>query len=147
VPRITIKSGLPGSDGHEEELVEYFRDAPDCPNVANHVLGCVVGLGLVSAFCQEHSPSKSKSWLSPNRKLPRPLLEGQTRNGVRLLGHLALRPCPHNSEPVWFAIPSPYDSFVRYILPAVLMRSALWSPKAVETAIGSTVLTHRLLAL
>ena len=61
--------------------------------------------------------------------------------------YLALRPCPQDSEPVWFAIPSPYDSFIRYILPAVLVRSASWSPKAVETAIGSTVLTHRLLAL
>ena len=30
----------------------------------------------------------------------------------------ALRPCPHDSEPVWLARPSPYDSFIRYILPA-----------------------------
>jgi hypothetical protein len=32
--------------------------------------------------------------------------------------YLASRPCPHDSEPVWFATPSPYDSFIRYILPA-----------------------------
>ena len=28
-----------------------------------------------------------------------------------------LRPCPHDSEPVWLARPSPYDSFIRYISP------------------------------
>ena len=31
--------------------------------------------------------------------------------------YLALRPGPHDSEPVWFACPSAYDSFIRYILP------------------------------
>ena len=31
--------------------------------------------------------------------------------------YLALRPCPQDSEPVWLARPSPYDSFIRYILP------------------------------
>jgi hypothetical protein len=58
VPRIIIKSGLLGSDGHEEELVEYICDTPGCPNVATHVLGCVLGLGLVSAVCGEHLPAK-----------------------------------------------------------------------------------------
>jgi len=29
----------------------------------------------------------------------------------------ALRPCPQDSEPAWLARPSPYDSFIRYILP------------------------------
>jgi hypothetical protein len=60
VPRITIKSGLPDSDGQEEELVEYICDAPGCPNIATRVLGCIVGLGLVSAVCQEHLTSKLK---------------------------------------------------------------------------------------
>ena len=31
--------------------------------------------------------------------------------------YLTLRPCPQDSEPVWLARPSPYDSFIRYILP------------------------------
>ena len=31
--------------------------------------------------------------------------------------YLALRPCPQDSEPAWLARPSPYDSFIRYILP------------------------------
>ena len=30
---------------------------------------------------------------------------------------MALRPCPHDSEPAWLAVPSPYDSFIRDILP------------------------------
>jgi len=29
----------------------------------------------------------------------------------------ALRLCPQDSEPVWLARPSPYDSFIRYTLP------------------------------
>lgn len=31
--------------------------------------------------------------------------------------YLTLRSCPQDSEPVWLARPSPYDSFIRYILP------------------------------
>jgi hypothetical protein len=58
VPKVIIKSGLPGLDGHEEELTEYICDVPGCPNFATHVLACIVGLGLVSAVCQEHHPSK-----------------------------------------------------------------------------------------
>jgi hypothetical protein len=59
----------------------------------------------------------------------------------------ALRPCPHDSEPVWLARPSPYDSFIRYILPACPVRSASCSLKVVATASKNTVLTHRMLAL
>jgi len=47
----------------------------------------------------------------------------------------ALRPCPHDSEPVWLARPSPYDSFIRYILPACPVRSASRSLKVVATAL------------
>ena len=47
----------------------------------------------------------------------------------------ALRPCPHDSEPVWLAGPSPYDSFIRYILPACPVRSASRSLKVVATAL------------
>jgi hypothetical protein len=47
----------------------------------------------------------------------------------------ASRPCPHDSEPVWLARPSPYDSFIRYILPACPVRSASRSLKVVATAL------------
>ncbi len=59
----------------------------------------------------------------------------------------ALRPCPHDSEPVWLAGPSPYDSFIRYILPACPVRSASRSSKVMLLPSKNTVLTHRLLAL
>jgi hypothetical protein len=58
VPRITIKTGLTGPDGREEELAEYMCDVAGCPNVAVHVLGGVRSLGLFSAVCQEHVPAK-----------------------------------------------------------------------------------------
>jgi hypothetical protein len=38
--RVTIKTGLVGPDGREEELTEYMCDYPDCPNIATCVLGC-----------------------------------------------------------------------------------------------------------
>jgi len=59
----------------------------------------------------------------------------------------ALRPCPHDSEPVWLARPSPYDSFIRYILPACPGQSAPCPSKAVGTARKEHAAMHRLLAL
>lgn len=59
VPRVTIKTGLLNTDGHEEELSEFMCDIPGCPNVAVQVLGSVPGLGLFSAVCQEHTPQDS----------------------------------------------------------------------------------------
>jgi hypothetical protein len=59
----------------------------------------------------------------------------------------ASRPCPHDSEPVWLARPSPYDSFIRYILPACPVRSASRSLKVMLLPSKNTVLTHRMLAL
>ena len=32
--------------------------------------------------------------------------------------YLTLRPCPQDSVPAWLARPSPYGSFIRYIMPA-----------------------------
>jgi hypothetical protein len=61
--------------------------------------------------------------------------------------YLTLQSCPQDSEPVWLAGPSPYDSFIRYILPACPVRSASRSLKVVATASKNTVLTHRMLAL
>ncbi len=52
---MTIKTGLTTPDGREELLTEYVCDHPGCPNIATHVLGCVMELGLVSAVCDEHA--------------------------------------------------------------------------------------------
>ncbi len=38
--------------------------------------------------------------------------------------YLTLRPCPQDSEPVWLARPSPYSSFICYILPVRCSPSA-----------------------
>jgi hypothetical protein len=55
MPQVTIKTGIVGPDDREEELSEYLCDWPDCPNVAEHVLGCVKELGLPLAVCQQHA--------------------------------------------------------------------------------------------
>ena len=55
MPRVTIRTGVIGPDGREEELTEYLCDAPDCPNVATEVVGCVKELRLVVATCPEHA--------------------------------------------------------------------------------------------
>ena len=55
MPQVTIKTGIAGPDGREEELSEYLCDWPDCPNVAAHVLGCVKELGLAVAVCDQHA--------------------------------------------------------------------------------------------
>ena len=83
--------------------------------------------------CQGHRPRRTPAQLAMalDRILPSALCQGV---GVLKLGvfrgsiawpvvppvyasYLALRPCPQDSEPVWLARPSPYDSFIRYILP------------------------------
>ena len=58
-----------------------------------------------------------------------------------------LRSDPHDSEPVWFATPSPYGSYIHYILPACPVRSASCPSKAVGTARKEHAATHRQLAL
>ena len=49
--------------------------------------------------------------------------------------YLTLRSCPQDSEPVWLARPSPYGSFIRYILTACAVRSTSCSSKLVCTAL------------
>jgi hypothetical protein len=56
IPQVTIKTGLKTPDGREELLTEYFCDHPGCPNIATHVLGCALELGLVAADCGKHAP-------------------------------------------------------------------------------------------
>jgi len=54
MPRLNVKTGIMGTDGHEEVLSEYFCDWPGCQNVAEHVLGCVKEIGVCAAVCSEH---------------------------------------------------------------------------------------------
>ena len=55
----------------------------------------------------------------------------------------ALRLCPQDSEPVWLARPSPYDSFIRYTLPdsmpAALPAPPVWWCKHAAYGIGLTL--------
>jgi hypothetical protein len=53
--RVTIKTGLIGPDGREEELTEYMCDYPDCPNIATSVLGCIRDIRLMAAVCELHA--------------------------------------------------------------------------------------------
>ena len=42
--------------GHKEEtLTEYICDWPDCPNVAEHVIGAIRELRAFSAVCKTHA--------------------------------------------------------------------------------------------
>lgn len=61
MPQVTIKTGITGVDGHEEQLREYICDWPGCPNVAQEVLGCVKELGLTIALCEEHATASRGS--------------------------------------------------------------------------------------
>jgi hypothetical protein len=61
MPPVTIKTGIAGPDGREEELTEYLCDWPGCPNIAAHVLGCVKELGLAVAVCEEHATTRRNS--------------------------------------------------------------------------------------
>lgn len=54
MPRITLR-GAATPNGKEETLSEYICDWPDCPNVAEHVIGVVRELRSFSAVCPEHA--------------------------------------------------------------------------------------------
>ena len=55
MPRVTISTGRTSSDGREETLSEYVCDYPNCPNIAEHVLGVVREIGVTVAVCPEHA--------------------------------------------------------------------------------------------
>ena len=55
MPPVTIKSGIVGSDGREEEISEYFCDSPNCPNIATRLVGGVRELRLRVVLCDEHA--------------------------------------------------------------------------------------------
>jgi hypothetical protein len=52
MPQVTLRSET--ADGKEEKLTEYLCDMPDCPNVAEHVLGFVRELRILTAVCAPH---------------------------------------------------------------------------------------------
>src|SRR5208282_4998139 len=106
--------------------------------------------------CQGHRPRRTPAKLAMtlSRMLPSALCQGV---GVLKLGvfrgsiawpvvppvyasYLALRPCPQDSEPAWLARPSPYDSFIRCILPDS-MPTALPAPPVV--VVQARCLRHR----
>ena len=60
MPQITIKTGIPGPDDREEELTEYICDYPGCPNIARHLLGAIVELGIRALVCDEHAPQEGR---------------------------------------------------------------------------------------
>jgi hypothetical protein len=55
MPKVTMKTGIPGPDGRDEELSEFLCDAPGCPNVATQVLGFCRELRIFTAMCPEHA--------------------------------------------------------------------------------------------
>ena len=61
MPSVTVRTGITGADGREEELTEYICDWPGCPNFAEHVLGCLRETGLRLALCKEHAPVSPSS--------------------------------------------------------------------------------------
>jgi hypothetical protein len=57
MPLVSIKTGFPTADGHEEVLTEYLCDWPGCPNAAVHPLGCIKEIRAVAVVCEEHIPA------------------------------------------------------------------------------------------
>jgi hypothetical protein len=53
LPRLTLRCPQ-SADAEEETLSEYMCDWPDCPNVAEHVLGSIRELRAFVVVCGEH---------------------------------------------------------------------------------------------
>jgi hypothetical protein len=53
MPLVTLRTEAP--DGTEETLSEYMCDWPECPNVAQHVLGGIREIRAVVALCIAHA--------------------------------------------------------------------------------------------
>jgi hypothetical protein len=54
MPRITLRTVV-SADGTEDTLTEYICDWPDCPNIAEHVVGAIRELRQFAALCPEHA--------------------------------------------------------------------------------------------
>ena len=52
MPPVTLRTDT--ADNKEVTLTEYLCDMPDCPNVAEHVLGVVKELRVFAAICAPH---------------------------------------------------------------------------------------------
>ncbi len=53
MPSVTLRTT--GTSGKEETLTEYICDWPDCPNVAEHIVGAIRELRAFSAMCKTHA--------------------------------------------------------------------------------------------
>jgi hypothetical protein len=54
MPSVTLRTTEP-ANRTEETLTEYICDWPDCPNVAEHVIGVLVELRAFCAVCTTHA--------------------------------------------------------------------------------------------
>jgi hypothetical protein len=54
MPSVTLRTKN-ATDEKEESLTEYICDWPDCPNVAEHVVGVLVELRAFCAVCTTHA--------------------------------------------------------------------------------------------
>ena len=54
MPSVTLRVHR-ADNGAEETLTEYICDWPDCPNVAQYVVGTICELRAFSALCPEHA--------------------------------------------------------------------------------------------
>ena len=61
IPQVTIKTGIIGPNGREEQLTEMICDHPGCPNIATHVLGVVAELRLIAVVCDDHLPKNDRA--------------------------------------------------------------------------------------
>jgi len=65
MPSVTLRAI--GPDSKEETLTEYICDWPDCPNVAEHVIGVIVELRAYSAVCKKHAAMIASGRSRPGR--------------------------------------------------------------------------------
>ena len=71
MPRVTIRTGIVAADGQEEVLTEYLCDWPGCVNTAEHVVGVVRDVALVSVLCSQHAgEQKNRSSSEPSSQPP-----------------------------------------------------------------------------
>ena len=54
MPSVTLRT-TETANNTEETLTEYICDWPDCPNVAEHVIGLLVELRAFCAVCTTHA--------------------------------------------------------------------------------------------
>jgi hypothetical protein len=57
MPLVTLRTETSNTAGNVQEatISEYMCDWPDCPNVAEHVVGALREIRLVSVICSEHA--------------------------------------------------------------------------------------------